>query len=256
MRVLGIDPAPSKKSVVFDGKTFYSLTINELEEFLEEEKKNHKSILISWDAPLSSALEKDNFSLSIRKIESFFYRQSKTAKSLDEGRGIPHGISTLGFSGCPHWTISQYLFGLPILNPKLQKTSVFKLLMSRDELNSSAYEITEIHPALSMWILLKQGLQNYPLFKESWQYKGNSAKETLQRREILIEKLLSLTLVKDVLGSDVNIKSDDELDAFVCWLMGELLVQNDERVNIYGDAIRGSFLLPMDENIFRQFNDS
>ena len=256
MRVLGIDPAPSKKSVAFDGENFHAFSIPELEEFLEEEKKSHKSILVSWDAPLSGALDKENFSLSIRKIESFFYRQSKTAKSLDEGRGIPHGISTLGFSGCPHWTISQYLFGLPILNSKLQKSSVFKLLMSRDKLNSTGLYITEIHPALSIWILLKQELQNHQLFQDSWQYKGNSAKDTLKRREMLIESLLSLTLVKDVLKTDVNIQSDDELDAFVCWLMGARLVQNDKRVTIYGDAIRGSFLLPMDEDIFRQFNNS
>ena len=256
MRVLGIDPAPSKKSVVFDGENFLHLSIFELEELLEKEKSQSENILISWDAPLSAALDRENFSLSIRKIESFFYRQSRTAKALDEGRGIPHGISTLGFSGCPHWSISQYIFGLPILNPKRQRVAEFQLLMSRDNLSSKGLYITEIHPALSMWILLKDQLKTHALFQHSWQYKGNSAEETLKRRAILIELILQLDLVKDVLKSTIEIKNDDELDSFVCWLMGEHLVRGDARVAIYGDSKRGSFLLPLDEEILRQFNNS
>jgi len=250
MLVLGIDPAPSKKSIVYDGEVFHHFDILELQDYLNAIKEKHSDIFISWDAPLSAALKKENFSLSIRKIESFFYRQSKTAQALNAGKGIPKGISTLGFSGCPHWTISQYLFGLPILNPSLQNSCVYKLLMSNAELEQNGLHITEAHPALSMWILLKDELKDENAFALSWQYKGNSAKDTLLRRDILIKKILEHSLSKNVLSQRVEIKSDDELDAFVCWLIAKHFVMRKTEVCIYGDRDYGSFLLPYDEAIY------
>jgi len=255
MLVLGIDPAPSKKSIVFDGEIFHHLDIAALEHYLNAIKEKHLDIFISWDAPLSGAIKKENFSLSIRKIESFFYRQSKTAQALNGGEGIPKGISTLGFSGCPHWSISQYLFGLPIINPFLQKSSEFKLLMSNTALKKSGLYITEAHPALSMWILLKDELQDEKLFHSSWQYKGDSKNETKLRKRILIQKILKHKLTKEALFKTIEIKNDDELDAFVCWLMAHHLMKqknmkNKADVYIYGDEENGSFLLPYDEAIY------
>jgi Protein of unknown function (DUF429) len=251
MLVLGIDPAPSKKSIVFDGELFHHFDINELEEYLNKISERHSDVFISWDAPLSAALNKKNFSLSIRKIESFFYRQSKTARALNKERGIPKGISTLGFSTCPHWTISQYLFGLPILNPRLHKTSEYKLLMSQKELQLKGLQITEAHPALSMWILLKEELKDNKYFQDSWQYKGNTLKETLLRREILIDAVLKHPLTQKVLSSNIEISNDDELDAYICWLLAKHLIRKGEDVRIYGDSDNGSFLLPYDETIYK-----
>lgn len=103
MKVLGIDPAPSKNSIVFDGDIFREFTPRELKGYIEDLTKKDNFIFISWDAPLSAAIDRDNFSLTIRKIERFFNRLGRHAKEL----GIPEGISTLGYSGCPHWSISQ-----------------------------------------------------------------------------------------------------------------------------------------------------
>ena len=244
MKVLGIDPAPAKKSLVFDGREFYSFDVTTLINYLESEKERD-SLFISWDAPLSAAIDKKNFSLTIRKIERFFNRSGRYAKRLE----IPEGISTLGYSGCPHWTISQYIFGLPILNPSLQISPDYKLLMSNDRLDFSISYITEIHPALSMWILLKEKLADNPLFKNSWKYKGDSSSDTKRRRAILIESILSLELTQEYLLKKISIESDDALDSFVCWLLGTAFVAKDKRVKVYGDDKNGSFLLPLDKEI-------
>ena len=191
MKVIGIDPAPSKKSIVFDGDDFRELTPLELKEYIDKVAKEHNSLFVSWDAPLSAAIDKDNFSLTIRKIERYFNRLGRYAKEL----GIPEGISTLGYSGCPHWTMSQYIFGLPILNSSLQSSSKFKLVMNEAEIKTNGLYITEIHPALSMWILLKDKLNDNPLFKNSWKYKGDTKPDTIQRRTTLIEAILNLAIV-------------------------------------------------------------
>ena len=161
------------------------------------------------DALLSAAIDKENFNLTIRKIERCFNRLGRYAKEL----GIPEGISTLGYAGCQHWAISQYIFGLPIISPNLQQSSKFKLVMNEADINKSGFYITEIHPALSMWILLKK---------------------------IDTDKII--------------IKSDDELDAFVCWLIASLLVKNHKSVKIYGDRLNGSFLLPYNEELYNELN--
>lgn len=250
IKVLGIDPAPSKESVIFDGEKFLHFDVRELKEYIESESKREDSLFISWDAPLSAALDDNNFSLSIRKIERFFNLNGRYAKSL----GIPRGISTLGFSGCPHWSISQYIFSYPILNSETQLPSKFKLLMDENELTKSGHYITEIHPALSMWILLKDVVKE-ELFIDSWKYKGDSSQETKLRKAVLIENILALEIVKKVLKVEVEIKSDDELDAFVCWLMGTLLVHGDSSAKIYGDNLNGSFLLPYNKLIHEKLDE-
>lgn len=92
--------------------------------------------------------------------------------------------------------------------------------MSEEDISKSQFYITEIHPALSIWILLKDRLKSNELFQTSWKYKGDVKPITLLRRTHLIAELLKLDIVKNEIDIDkVVIKSDDELDAFVCWLM-------------------------------------
>ena len=81
MRILGIDPAPSKETILFDGSEFLQFKARELKAYIEEESRNHPDILICWDAPLSAAIDKDNFSLTIRKIESFFIDKVKLQRA-------------------------------------------------------------------------------------------------------------------------------------------------------------------------------
>ncbi|MGB1248315.1 MAG: hypothetical protein ACPG4Z_05485 [Chitinophagales bacterium] len=52
------------------------------------------------------------------------------------------------------------------------------------------------------------------------------------------------------------ITSDDELDAFVSFLLVKLLITNEEKVMILGDENLGSFLLPFNEKIKDKFYES
>jgi len=236
MVVLGIDPAPAKQSVVFDGKRFYHFTPKELKEYIDILTIQEEPLFVAWDAPLSAALGEDDFSLTIRRIERFFNRNGRWAKEMF----IPEGISTLGFASCPHWSISQYIFGYPAINVNYHNGMKFELVMDNEVpfQERAGHFITEIHPALSMWILLKESIDD-PLFNDSWKYKGDSSKSTKKRSHIIVEHLFTLAITQEYIDtSKISISMDDELDAFVCWLMGRALVDGDPRVRIYGDTVK------------------
>jgi len=55
MRVLGIDPAPAKDSVMFDGKEFQHFSPKQLKEHIDGLSKQEELLFIAWDAPLSAA---------------------------------------------------------------------------------------------------------------------------------------------------------------------------------------------------------
>ena len=250
MKTIGIDPAPAKESVVFDGSQFLHLTPQELKNYVDKLASEEDALFVAWDAPLSAALDEQNFSLTIRKIERFFNRNGKHAKALK----IPEGISTLGFASCPHWSISQYIFGHPIINPQFHTNIDFRLLSDSATLHSAkkGHFITEIHPALSIWLLLR-GKIKAKEFQTSWKYKGDASKSTKKRLEIIIKHLLELPITQEYIDTtSLCIITDDELDAFVCWLMGKALAVGDKRVVIYGDAINGSFLLPYDAKVYEE----
>lgn len=239
MKILGIDPAPAKDSIIFDGERFLYKTPQELKSYIDNIKD---ATFIAWDAPLSAAVSQKDFSLTIRRVERFFYRQGRYAKEL----GIPKGVSTLGYSSCPHWTVSQYIFGLPVINEEFVKGLKWNLVMEPSQIQKSHLQITEAHPALSLWILLREELKDEPLFSSSWQYKGYSSsdKDINKRKEMLVKKLLSHPLVKNIVTGDIKISTDDELDAFVCYILGYLAVNEPNHSLILGDKINGSFLLP------------
>lgn len=52
IKVIGIDPAPSKKSTIYDGEKFEHKDYASLKKYLPEELEKNKKILICWDAPL------------------------------------------------------------------------------------------------------------------------------------------------------------------------------------------------------------
>ena len=250
MKVFGIDPAPSKRSILFDGQRFLSLSPQALKKFIYSLSE---PAFIGWDAPLGASIDEECFDLYSREIERFFNNQRKAL-------GIPKGISTLGYAGCPHWTITQYIFSLPILNPSMQRSSEFFHIESKDELERHRFLVAETHPALSIWLFLKDHLRENALFADSWQYKGNIAKSLKQERLCAIaDALFETEIVKKLdIAPDVKkrVKEDDDhLDAFVCYVVSTLFVRGSEAVALYGDAKRGSFLLPYEAKIYKEFEN-
>jgi len=111
MEVIGIDPAPSKKStVVKDGLPAESEPAQGLFAFLRRQRNERESLLLCWDSPLTGPAVPSSDKVigsdhTQRPIEKFFMREA--------GLKTPSGISVLQYGGCPHWTISQRLLGLP-----------------------------------------------------------------------------------------------------------------------------------------------
>lgn len=229
IKVIGIDPAPTKKSTVYDGIEFQTFCYKKLKEYLNDLKEQNEKILICWDAPLSFSTE--SFTpFSKRNIEKFFSRK--------EGSKTPPGISIMGYSSCPHWIISQYLLGYPRISDQ-SFNHPFNLIFDNKEI---AHAITEVHPAVAIWMWLLKG----KIKIESWKYKKNKTD---------FNKIVNELKNQGILPTNLQIENDDRLDAFISWRLGADWIQNNNEVEILGDAVTGSFLLPYNQDVFDKFKN-
>ncbi len=220
MKIYGIDPAPRKDNVVFDGKSFQKYNVERLKSFIESLDKD---TLICWDAPLSFDMKTFNF--YYRPVEYFFRYKKK----------LPPGVSVLPIAGCSHWLMSEYVIGYPSLYCKREDIS---LVLKREDLNIQKIKLIEVHPALAIWIWLKGKRENF-------QYKkGENKKEILKE---IVDELKELKIIKDM-----KINIDDELDAYISWKLGEMFLNTPYKTMILGDE-SGYFLLPFDEKIKKDF---
>ncbi len=255
LRVIGIDPAPGKDSVVFDGSSFNGYSPENLAVYLDE-LKSRKDVLICWDAPLTGPANLGNSStqkhdLTKRLIERFF-----TNKKLSERFRVPPGISVQGYAACQHWTISRRLLGLPRVGLYDQKEGLpFELMTSESDkpIEDGAY-VVEVHPALAMWLWF----QDSPEKISDWHYKGQKRKghernEQLKEFVRLLETALSQWDMADSIN-DQEIETDDHLDAFVAWLLGTLWLEGGNKVVLLGDTESGSMLLPNVEGLVDSFD--
>lgn len=113
MQVVAIDPAPAKASTLYcGGQRFKSVQACDMESTLDSLKR---PVLLCWDAPLTGPKNPANAGqakrdFSQRCVESFFSRNGT-------GFNTPKGISVRPYSGCPHWTITRSVLGLPRVGP-------------------------------------------------------------------------------------------------------------------------------------------
>ncbi len=243
MKILGIDPAPAKRSVIFDGERFFEIEPLELKEFLD--KIVMKDTFIGWDAPLG-----DDFSLSLsyKKIERILNRKD----SYIDGNKPPKGISTLPFSTCPHWSISQYVTGYPIVNSEIIDRSKLKyhLVQSNNDLSENKPNLFETHPAYSIWIFLKDKVNNF-------KYKGDRNSKNVFKS--IKEALFELDSIKEYEFIKKDITNDDRLDSFIAYLNVKLFFQ--KKAFVYGDRKIGAMLLPslsgiLKDEVLREINGS
>ena len=110
IKVIGIDPAPGKGSLLFDGEQYSShLKPDEL----KNELAKSDPVLICWDAPLTGPGVFNNGRFTQRPIEKYLREQLGLNKKLKNNKA--QGVSVQGYAGCQHWTISRYIFGFPRL---------------------------------------------------------------------------------------------------------------------------------------------
>lgn len=246
MKVIGIDPAPSKKTVIYDGEQFIEISAIELKkEYLDKVKAD---TLICWDAPLTGGMS-ENF----EDGDSPFY-QRRIEQLINKIMPKVEGISTLPYAGCSHWAITQHCFGFPLINDEFKpmKQTPFKLIFNQDE-QDKPFEgkyIVEVHPALALWLWLKDKV-------EDWNYKGGTGKnkKTSAEKKEIIKKIITELNEKLSFNVPLEIEKDDYLDAYIAWKLGDLWINEKKKVILVGNKNTGAMLLPnVDDAITLQEN--
>lgn len=246
MRVIAIDPAPGKKSTVFDGADFLQCTAAELREFVNEIASKKEAVLVCWDAPLTGPFDPATagsyrFDFTKRPIERFF--------SLEEtGFKTPKGISVLGYGACPHWTISRSIIGLPRVGPfdRQENKLPLNLVTAFSDKIRSRKSVVEIHPGLAAWLWCRgeRGAD------ANWVYKGSKgskgSKDEMRRAR---EEMWEIAFARSGFEEELpHPETDDEFDAAIGYILGKLFmldgVKAPRRSLILGDSEYGAFLLP------------
>jgi len=232
VKVIGIDVAPAKGGhVCEDGSPPRVMTPEVLDHYLQNLPDN---VLIAWDAPLTGPPDPDawtdRWDLTTRKIERFF------------GKGgpfpAPLGISVRSYCGCPHWTISRRLLGLPRIGRYDAKAKLpFRLITSDQDRPSTGRHVIEVHPAVALW---RWCSANYA---GTWQYK----KDKKCRAE------LSRLMARRI-GRDLTNVNEDELDAWTAWYLARCWLDG-RGVMLLENSTTGSFLLPEEPNLQTKFAD-
>ena len=253
MKVIGIDPAPSKETIIYSKDTgFISKQPTELKKYIDDLQGN--GVLLCWDAPLTASVFGSKIDFYTRPLEKIVNTIDKNEKDKKYTRP-PSGISTLGYAGCPHWVITQYCLDLPSVYND-ESRGAFKLVTDEPtnkptKLNLSAPCIVEVHPALALWCWLNKD------YDGGWHYKGGNKKDEIIERKNNLEALTDkLQNVISEFGEKIDtskIKNDsggDFLDAYIAWLLGELWANETKNKNgenaviLVGNRDTGAILLP------------
>lgn len=252
MKVVGIDPAPGKQSTLVTGDLpAEAKSAQELSAFLNRYPNEHESLLLCWDSPLTGPANPDGEEVigsdhTQRPIEKFFMR--------GDGLKAPAGISILSYGGCPHWTISQRLLGLPRTGRYMQDWTElpFSLVTDSQTLSEPGHYVAEVHPAVALWLWCRPEKESRST--SGWKYKDDDEVRA-ELWEILTSRLSDIGLLN---GSVLPLPSnDDEVDAFVSWALGTLWAEGHEEVVSVGNRKTGSFLLSSQKalNLQASFED-
>lgn len=268
--VIGIDPASSKDSTLFDGHHFESLTLGQL----ESKVKASPDVLLCWDAPLTGPPMQEGTryqgDLCTRVIEKYFgggqvrwhtgspkrWRPQTwrdTSKKQRPFLKVPPGISVRGFAGLTHWTISRRVLGLPRVGPfDLPLDALPARLLTEETVAAPAPDpsrpsVVEVHPALALWLWLRvSGRKEWLYKKKAGVLQGVWAElqVVLSEQASHIEPLMQGMGAARSAGAQFT---DDHLDAFVAWALGTIWTHQSAEeplVVLFGDRQVGAMLVP------------
>ncbi len=244
MRVVAVDAAPGKRSTVFDGRDFTNHDARSLRGYLARMRERHREMLVCWDAPLTGPGDPDDAGVpgdfTQRPIESFF-RDGKN------GCKTPRGISVRPYCGCPHWTISRSLLGLPRLGSydAGYDELPFGLLTSGRPAGDGQHVVAEIHPGVAAWLWCREERRG----NVSWAYKKDAV-VLAEMWEIVRSKAAGAWPDRRTPAND------DQFDAAVGYVLGRAFVGAEEggaRVAMFDDRRTGALLLPDSRELRHQW---
>lgn len=243
MRVVAIDPAPGKESTLYSAEEgFRPIPGHEMRSILEGLEP---PVLLCWDAPLTGPRDPENAGrpgdFTQRRLDSFFARQVTKFKT-------PKGISVRPYAGCPHWTISRSVLGLPRLGPfdAAYESLPFHLLPGSEEevqgRNVARMDrscVVEIHPAVAAWLWCKD-LEKFKPGSgngQTWKYKEDDCLRAKMWKAIRHN-------YDTCEGLPEKLCNDDQFDAVIGYILGVKWLRGDTDVVLLGDRETGSMLLP------------
>lgn len=246
IQIIGIDIAPGKKSTIYDGNCYHHMSADTLNNYLISlQNDKNKTVLLCWDAPLTGP--------QTTTRDNYIFRSGDFTKRIIEKEyfNVPKGISVMGYASCPHWTITKFLTGYPIIGDYCLKENLPFTLVTNEETqieNGKKY-IAEVHPALSIWLLMKDTVaEGY-----NWIYKDMNVSE-LNSFSVDFNATLMAILPKESNEKIVMTtpQNDDELDAYAAWLMGYLWINkinlNNFSIKLVGSKESGCIILPQTFN--------
>lgn len=214
--VFGIDPAPTKKTLVYDGVRWLKWSSQEVRDRV---RSVEAPAIIAWDAPLSF----DHADFYDRTVDKTV---RKWAKEMAMRRRFEaSAVNAREFAALSHWALTCDALGMPFG----QMPAKFSLAETPPTKNQFEIAIIEVHPAVAIGVLwLEEGVPT-PLPR----YKGKAHQEGI--REI-VETLDSFDFPNGAT------ESDDHLDSYVAYRIGTWF--RDGKAHWLGDPRAGGYVMP------------
>jgi len=118
----------------------------------------------------------------------------------------------------------------------------------------------ETHPAVAIWLWcrnLENRSEDDDEAPRPWVYKGRRPSRSIGELWTSLTGIWRATdnsTLIDMIARTDEPKDDDQLDAFVGWVLGTLLDARDASVDILGDTTTGAIALPVTTELKNQFN--
>ncbi len=221
MHVIGIDPAPSKPTVAFDGAEFHVVQPADLRTWVEERLAPEGRTLVAWDAPLA-------FDPS-----HSFYTRPVDKQLAHAGRDEP-AVNTAPFGNLSHWSITCHVTGHPFGDPP----AGLRLVDAMPDAPTGPMLI-EVHPAFALlqWWRRADKTAHVPAYKASGRKRRLHA--VMQLLDVVGPELRGLGRLRTALEGRVA-GPDDLLDAAVAH---EVAMRFAERTTTTVGNVRSGFIV-------------
>lgn len=269
IRCIGIDPAPSKETVVCEaqgtgGFAFQAWKPHEVrsgvQALIARAAEDHVPLVVTWDAPLGldPGTVPGTRNYASRRIDSAVTGWIKTLVPAASGAPVRRpstplpaapldrgAVGVANAASCPHNLLTQHVWGLPVGERPAHGARLLLPGVAAGE-PAPACVLAEVHPAVAVaawW------LEQAPVERPMPRYKPNGTVNVEAAREglLCVARFLQLRF-GDAFPFDAIVAgagaggSDDRLDAWIAWRLAYDWTRG--AAHAVGPADGGSYLLP------------